>query len=410
MISQALARAGAVQVVGPKWCGKTTTARQQAAETKYFQDADMRAFFERLGQEKPSLLLEGKRPLLLDEWQDIPQVWDAVRFAVDQAAAPGQFLLTGSTAPSEKALGQVRHSGTGRFAKVRMRTMSLYESGESTGDVSLAALFEGGEVSGSSRLDAAGAANAIVRGGWPSSVVLGEKGGERALDYLESLAEHDISMVDGVEKNPKRVRLLLRALARNESSQAAIATIQADMSVDDGHLAINTVNQYLNALRTLYVLEEQEAWPMSVRSKVAQRSKPVRRFCDPSLPAAALRLTADKLQVDYNTFGLFFESLAVRDLRVYAEAADAVVYHYRDARGLEADAIIERGDGKWGAVEVKLSARGQEDAQVTLPQIREDVCSQHGGPPAFLAVVTNEPLAYTDTEGIHHIPLGALAP
>lgn len=407
----AMGRSGAVQILGPKWCGKTTSAEQVAAEVRYFQDPDHRQEYVRVGLEKPSLLLRGGRPLLLDEWQDVPQVWDAVRYAVDRDPTPGQFLLTGSAVPNNQAVKEVRHSGTGRFAQIRMRTMSLFESGESNGSISLATLFDSKSVDGESFLTHEAATAAIVRGGWPASVIRsGAAGFEQPRDYVEALIESDISRVDGIEKNPKRVRLLMRSLARNESTEAAMTTLQQDMIADDGHLAMNTVSGYLNALRCLYVLEEQPAWALAVRSKVVQRTKPIRRYCDPSVPAALLRLTPEKLLTDFSTFGLLFESLAIRDLRVYAEATDCAIFHYRDSRGLEADAIVERGDGAWGAVEVKLASFDHEAARRKLLQIRDTVRSQHGGRPSFLLVVTGESFAYTDTDGINWVPLGSLGP
>ncbi|MCL1898374.1 MAG: DUF4143 domain-containing protein [Micrococcales bacterium] len=411
LLLNALRRSGAVQVLGPKWCGKTTSAEQVAASVRYFQDPDQRRTYQQLGQEKPSLLLRGDKPLLLDEWQDVPQVWDAVRYAVDRDPTPGQYLLTGSAVPSDQASSEISHSGTGRFARVRMRPMSLFESGDSNGSVSLASLFAGFSVDAESLFDNQTAAWALTRGGWPASVVdPGDASLERPRDYVDSLVESDISRVDGVEKNPNRVKLLLRALARNESTEATNTTLQKDVAGDQAGLAMNTVSQYLQALRRLFVLDEQDAWPLAVRAKVVQRTKPIRRFCDPSLSVALLRLTPDKLLADFNIFGLLFESMAVRDLRVYAEAAGCMVYHYRDARGLKTDAIVERGDGAWGAVEVKLGSGGHQAASDTLLRIKHSVRSQHGGAPSFLLALTNESFAYTDTDGINWVPLGCLGP
>jgi predicted AAA+ superfamily ATPase len=410
LLRRAMRTSGAVQIVGPKWCGKTTSALQVAAEARYLQDPDQRQEYAQLGHDKPSLLLRGNKPLLLDEWQDVPQLWDAVRFAVDRDPTPGQFLLTGSAVPNVQAKTEIRHSGTGRFARLRMRPMSLFESNESSGDVSLDSLFDDGPVDGVTTLTHDALAAAIVRGGWPASVVGHDDGTERARDYVDSVIESDISRVDGVEKNPKRVRLLMRSLARNESTEATMTTLQQDMVADDGSLAMNTIVHYLNSLRQLYILDEQEAWAQAVRSKVVQRTKAIRRYCDPSLPAALLRLTADKLLADYNTFGLLFESLAIRDLRTYADADDATVYHYRDARGLECDAIIERGDGRWAAVEIKLSSQRHDEARQTLLTVRDRVRSQHGGPPTCLIAITSGSYAYRDFDGISWVPLGCLRP
>ncbi|MDR1184818.1 MAG: DUF4143 domain-containing protein [Coriobacteriales bacterium] len=415
LLSAALQRTGAVQILGPKWCGKTTTAAQVSRSTVFFQDPDTREANLRIAADKPSLLLQGDKPLLLDEWQDAPMMWDAVRFAVDRNNAVGQFILTGSTVAKSD---EIRHSGTGRFARVRMRTMSLYESGESDGSISLKALADSKEVEGHSPLSLEDMAWLIARGGWPAAVTrathqtTSQTTGALALanDYVESIIESDSSRVDGIEKNPRRVRLLMRSLARNESSEAAMTTLQADMKADDGKVSTNTIAIYLNALRRLYVVEEQEAWAPAVRAKTPIRTSPIRRYCDPSIPAALLRFTPAKMLGDFNTFGLLFESLCIRDLRTYAEAVDASVWHYRDARGLECDAIVEFGDGTWGAIEVKLQNSQVEKAAANLQKINEVVRSQHGGPASFLAVLTAGGVGYRRSDGIYLIPIGCLRP
>lgn len=413
LLKKALSMTGAVQLVGPKWCGKTTAAEQLAKQAMYFQDPDKRANYERVAREKPSLLLQGEKPLLLDEWQDVPQMWDAVRFAVDREKTFGQFILTGSVVPQSK---EIKHSGTGRISRIHMRTMSLYESGESNGSVSLASLAtpeeaqsSSAEITGLSFLDLKGIARAIVRGGWPVSVVSSaENLSYQATSYVENVIDSDISRVDKIEKNPKRVRLLMRSLARNESTEAAMTTLRADMQADEGVLSTNSIAQYLSALRRLYVLEEQEAWAPAVRSRVSMRTSPIRRYCDPSLAAALLRLTPEKLLTDFNTFGLLFESLCIRDLRCYAQTLDGEVYHYRDARGLECDAIVELGDGSWGAIEIKLDASRIEQAATTLQRIKSEVRSQHSGGPQYLAIITAEGHAYQRSDGIFVVPLSCL--
>ena len=414
LLKKTMETSGAVHLVGPKWCGKTTTAERLANQAVYFQDPDKRDSYLQVAQNKPSALLEGKRPLLLDEWQDAPKIWDAVRFAVDREKKFGQFILTGSTVPKDN---EIRHSGTGRISHVHMRTMSLYESGESSGSVSLAKIIKGdsvssnADISGQSMLKFDEVARVVVRGGWPMSVINpNDSASIQATNYIESVIDSDISRVDGIEKNPKRVRLLMRSLARNESTEAAMTTLKADMAADEGKLSTNTISQYLNALRRLYILEEQEAWAPAVRSKVAIRTSPIRRYCDPSLAAALLRLTPEKLLVDYNTFGLLFESLCIRDLRCYAQANDAEVYHYRDARGLESDAIIECGDGSWGAIEIKLETRRVEQAAETLKKIKDEVRSQHGGKAKFLVVIVSEGYAYRRDDGVYVVPIACLRP
>ena len=408
LIDDALHRAGAVQIVGPKWCGKTTTTERFAAQSVYFQDPDRRVSYQRIAAEQPSLLLRGDRPLLLDEWQDAPQMWDAVRFAVDRDPTMGQFILTGSTISTSD---EIRGSGTGRFARVTMRPMSLFESGDSSGQVSLASILDGNEIYATSDAGLEDIAGLIARGGWPVSVThMDEYGQARAKDYVESIIDSDVSRVDGVDKNPRRVRLLMRSLARNESTQTAMTTLAADMTADESTLSTNTIGVYLSALRRLYVIEDQEAWPLAVRSKTAIRTSATRRYCDPSIPAALLDLTPSKMMVDFNTFGLLFESLCVRDLRVYAESMGATVYHYHDGRGLEADAIIEFPDGRWGAVEIKLQSVNEDKAADTLLAVKRLVRSQHGGPASFLMILTSSGIARCRPDGVYVVPITCLKP
>jgi predicted AAA+ superfamily ATPase len=411
LLDKALSTFGAVQIVGPKWCGKTTTAEQASQSAIYFQDPDERANNIRIASEKPSLLLNGEKPVLLDEWQDAPKIWDAVRFAVDKSKGiPGQYILTGSSVIDDKDR-EIMHSGVGRFSRVMMRPMSLYESGESCGSISLSDILAQSDVYGKADADIGDIASAIARGGWPASIVRNDMyAAHMAQDYVESIIESDISRVDRVEKNPRRVRMLMRSLARNESTEAKMTTLQADISADEGGLSTNTIAVYLNALRRLYVLEEQDSWTPAVRARTAIRTSPVRRYCDPSIAAALLRMTPEKLLVDYNTFGLLFESLCVRDLRIYAEAIDGAVYHYRDARGLECDAIIEFGDGRWGAVEMKLGSSNEDAAARNLLKIRDSVKSQHGGEASFLMVVTADGIGYRRDDGVYSIPISCLKP
>jgi len=410
LLRSALQTTGAVHVVGPKWCGKTTTAERASRSAVYFQDPDNRGVYRQIAETKPSRLLNGEKPVLLDEWQDAPTMWDAVRFAVDRDGAPGQFILTGSSVPRDPDQ-QIRHSGAGRISWLRMRTMSLFESGESSGTASLGGILRQEDIDGAALDRLETVAEAVVRGGWPAAVARGEtQPGLLAESYVESLLESDISRVDGIEKNPNRVRLLMRSLARNESTEAAMTTLRGDMAADDGSLSVNTIGVYLNSLRRLFVLDEQDAWAPAVRSKTAIRTSPVRRFCDPSIAAVLLRMSPAKLLSDFNTFGLLFESLCVRDLKAYAQANDADVFRYRDARNLECDAIVEARDGRWGAVEVKLGANRVEEACATLRSVREHVRSQHGGGPSFLLVITAEGMAYRRPDGIYVAPATCLGP
>ena len=408
LLSEAMKTAGAVQVVGPKWCGKTTTAMQVARETLFLQDPDKRVSYQQIANEKPSLLLRGEKPLLLDEWQDIPVLWDAVRFAVDRENATGHYILTGSSVPSEK---EIKHSGAGRFAKITMRTMSLFESGDSNGAVSLKDIINHEDIYARSAVSQEEVAALIFRGGWPASVTSdGGNGGQRVRDYLEAIIESDISRVDGIEKNPKRVRLLMRSLARNESTEAAMTTLRSDMMTDEGELSTNTIAIYLNALRRLYVFEDQEAWATALRSKTAVRTSPIRRYCDPSVAAVLLGATPDKLLRDFNTMGFLFESLCIRDLRVYAELLHASVFHYRDARGLECDAILELDDGTWGAIEVKFGSNTEDQAARRLLTTKEEVSSRHGGKASFLLILTAGEMAYRRNDGVYVVPLACLKP
>jgi predicted AAA+ superfamily ATPase len=411
LLDSAMHTSGAVQIVGPKWCGKTTTAERVSKSAIYFQDPDERANYLRIASDKPSLLLKGEKPLLLDEWQDAPKMWDAVRFAVDkEGGAPGRYLLTGSSVTDDRN-NEIMHSGTGRFSRVRMRPMSLYESGESNGSVSLRDVLAQNDLYGKSDADIEDIASALVRGGWPAAACRSDGYAlQMAKDYAESIIETDISRVDGIEKNPKRVRTLMRSLARHESTEARMTTIQADVSSDEIKLSTNTIAVYLNALRRLYVLEEQEAWALAAREKTALRTSPIRRYCDPSIASALLRMTPDKLLADHNTFGLLFESLCIRDIRTYAEAIDASVYHYRDARGLESDAIIEFGDGKWGAIEIKLGSAAEDAAAANLLKVRSSVKSRHGGEASFLMIVTSGGIAYRRDDGVYSVPIGCLKP
>ena len=323
---------GAVLVEGPKWCGKTSSAEEVAKSVLYMQDPDNSKANILTAQTKPSLLLEGETPRLLDEWQVAPELWNAVRFAVDKRRLSGQFILTGSVIPTRT---DDMHTGTGRIARMKMRTMSLYETGDSSGEISLEKLFDGiDDMEGKSDISIEQLAFLINRGGWPA--VAREKNEKIALttanDYLEAVANEDISNADGIEKNPDRVRALLRSLSRNISTEAKVATLLNDLAENDELLSQPTIVQYINALKKIFVIEDLPAWSAKLRSKTAIRTTAKRHFVDPSIATAALRATPKKLLSDFNTFGLFFESLCIRDLRVYAESIDGNVYHYRQGR------------------------------------------------------------------------------
>lgn len=353
-LQQALRRSGAVLVEGPKWCGKTTTAEQAAASIRYLDEPGKLESNQLLAKINPAELLVGSPPLLLDEWQLAPELWDAIRFTVDRRATPGQFILTGSAVPTN--LEKLHHTGTGRFARIRMRPMSLYESGESSGAVSLAKLFQNsafGSVEAppdanttarflaSSALTIEDLCQAITRGGWPQATFLSPAdAAATARDYFKAVVNQDISRVDEVNRDEARTRRLMRSYARLQGSQAAIATIQADMHAHEAQtMSPDTINNYLEALRRIFVIEDLPAWSPKLRSKTAIRTSDTRYFTDPSIAAAALEATGKDLAGDPHTLGFLFETLAVRDLRAYTEALDGTVYHYRDKSGLECDTI-----------------------------------------------------------------------
>lgn len=402
-----LETSGAVLIEGPKWCGKTWTAEQKAKSVLYMQDPDNTVSYLKAADTKPSLLLGGNTPRLIDEWQMAPVLWDAVRFAVDKRGESGQFILTGSAVPLDNA---VAHTGTGRISRMLMRPMTLFESLESNGFVSLKDLFDGktdGE--GVSALTIERLAFALTRGGWPASIGENESAALRRVhNYVEAVIHVDVSRVDGVEKNPARVRALMRSLARNVSTIANISTIQGDMMSDEETISEKTIASYINALRRIFVVEDLPAWSPAMRSKTTIRTSPKRHFIDPSIAAAVLRAAPDSLLQDFNTFGLLFESLCIRDLRVYAHAIDGEVFHYRDKSGLEADAVIHLKDGRWGAVEVKMGAKEIEIAAANLKALRDKVNTDKMKEPSFLMVLTGTELGYRREDGVYIVPIGCL--
>ena len=406
-LDSALATFGAVLIVGPKWCGKTWTAERRAASRIYLQDVKERERYREAAKVAPDLLLDGDAPRLIDEWQTIPILWDGVRFEVDQRKKKGQFILTGSAVPSD---GITMHTGTGRISRLVMRPMSLFESLESNGSVSLSSLFEGKDIRGTSELALEKLAFALVRGGWPASICEEETMALRhAREYVTAIVNSDVSRVDGVERNPKRVQKLMVSIARNVSTAAKKTTIINDV-IDDGEtISDKTFNSYLNALRRLFIVEELPAWSPSLRSRTALRTSPKYHFTDPSVAAVLLRASPKNLMQDFKTFGLLFESLCIRDLRVYAQTMEGEVSYYRDGSDLEADAIIQLYDGRWGAIEVKMG--GQEDidkAADNLKKLLEKIDHEKTGEPAFLMVLTATGFAYRREDGVYIVPIGCL--
>lgn len=421
ILERKLAGTGAVLVEGPKWCGKTTTCEQHAKSVLYMADPVRRDRYLTQAAVDITELLKGPQPRLIDEWQDAPKFWDAIRFDVDHASGWGHYILTGSAVPPDdknerSGKKDIVHSGTGRIVRVRMRPMSLWESGESSGTVSLGALFAGepfkpGKAPGRSLEDTA---YLICRGGWPQAVnQSGEMALDRAFDYVDAVVNSDISRVDGVSRDPARARRLLRSYARLQGTQSTIPTIRKDMaSGDKSGPDDDTISSYLNALRKIFVIEDSEAWCPALRSKAVLRMSPTRYFSDPSIATAALGLGPGDLMNDIRAYGWFFESMVVRDLRVYADALNGSVSHYLDRNGLECDAVVHLRNGTSGLVEVKLGGSALiEDGAKTLNALSGLIDTTRQKEVAFKMVVTaTGDFAYQRPDGIIVCPLAALKP
>ncbi|MCL2148514.1 MAG: DUF4143 domain-containing protein [Methanomassiliicoccaceae archaeon] len=399
---------GAVLIVGPKWCGKTTTAKQYAKSILDLKDEQQLKNNLLLAETQIYLLLKGDNPRLIDEWQVIPRLWDAVRHEVDERNETGLFILTGSTTVDNS---QIRHSGAGRIYRLKMGTMSLYEQGLSTGEVSLGNLFKGTtEVSGYSRLDYSDLAKAVVRGGWPASLGKTVDQASRQMSgYCAAITESDISTVDGKQRDSVKSELILRSLSRGLSSPVNNSAVETDISKQSGiSVHRNTVSDYIGALEKIYVVDDLPAWCPNLRSGTAIRTTATRHFADPAIAAHFLDASPEDLEYDPRTFGLLFESMAVRDIRAYAQALGGRVHHYRDGDGLEADAIVHLHNGRWGAFEVKLGAGSIEKAAESLKKLRGKVDTEREHPPSFLAILTGTDYAYKRADGVFVIPLGCL--
>lgn len=403
---------GAVLIEGPKACGKTTTAEQQAKSILYMDDPDSLQQNLQLAETNVKRLLQGDNPRLIDEWQIAPQIWDAVRFEVNQRKSDGLFMLTGSAVPPD--VSKIHHSGAGRFAWLTMRPMTLWESGESSGDVSLAELFSHPEkVDGVSSLSMDDIAFAICRGGWPRA--LNKKTQKAALrqvnEYLEAITRSDISRVDGVERDEYRAKRLMRSYARLQGAMAGIPTILEDMKTNEPEsMSDETVASYIKALKKIFVIEDMKAWNPNLRSKTAIRTSDTRYFVDPSIAIAALGLGPNDLLNDLETMGLFFETLCVRDLRVYAEANDGEVFHYRDKNGLECDAVVHLRNGSYGLIEIKLGGDTRiEEGAVNLNALEKKIDTTKMKNPSFKMVLTAVgQYAYRRTDGVMVVPIGCL--
>jgi len=404
----ALQSKGCVVIEGPKWCGKSTTSRRFAKTIVELQHPITFKTYKIYADSGDPALLAGNKPLMFDEWQKLPDLWDYIRAEIDRQQARGWFILTGSAKPIEN---NGRHTGIGRMKKLVMRPMSMWESQESNGKISLEEIFTGKSVGGKCDKSLKDIAHILCRGGWPQAVT--EKNSKIALkaakDYIETLVEADITDVDGIKRNPASARAILRAYARNVSASAKLLTLQKDMEANQVLLDIRTVDSYINAFKKLFVFEDVEAWSPRLRSKAILRTADTRQFVDPSIAASLLDANADDLINDLNTFGLLFESLCIRDLRVYAEKIDGKLFNYRDSRGLETDAIIHLDNGKWGAVEIKLGGEEAiEEGVKTLLKLREAVDIDKMSAPAFLMVLVATGYAYKRPDGVLVVPIGCL--
>ncbi len=402
---------GAVLIEGPKWCGKTTTAKQLAKSVLDLGDASVLKQSMQMIEISPKSLLEGTTPRLIDEWQALPPIWDSIRSEVDRRGVPSQFILTGSSVLPDAE--ETIHSGTGRFAHIMMRPMSLYESGESNGTISLRDLFEGKtpEIQ-QNNLEIDDIAYLTCRGGWPwATIIPKEVALDQAFDYVDSVIQRDIQRVDKVKRSPERASLLLRSYARNISQQVSYSTIRKDMLTNDSSkLDEDTVADYIKALKKLFVIEDLAAWNPNIRSKAAIRTSDTRHFVDPSIGTAVLGLGPKDLVNDLDSFGLFFEDLAVRDLRVYAEALDGQLYHYRDSSGLECDTVLHRRNGSYALLEVKL---GGEDninkGAASMIELSNNIDTDKMPLPSFMAVIVGVgKFAYQRKDGVYVIPIGCL--
>ncbi len=402
---------GAVLIEGPKWCGKTTTAEQVSKSILYMDDPERKEQNMQLSEISPKLLLNGKTPRLIDEWQLAPKLWDAIRFEVDHRDELGQFILTGSAVPVDKK--DITHSGTGRFTYLTMRPMSLYESGDSNGCISLSELFQNDkELSGTSDLNIERLAFLVCRGGWPKSLDMRDEIAlDQASDYYEAVVRSDINRADNVVKNEEKVRRFMKSYARNMGSQVPNTVLVQDISGnDEATISEETISSYTNALRNIFVIEDMPAWNPNLRSKTAIRSSSTRYFIDSSIAVAALGIGPNDLINDLKTFGFLFETLCVRDLRVYADSLGGNVYHYRDKEGQEIDAVIHLKNGKYGLIEIKLGGTKLiEEGASSLLSMKNKIDTDKMKEPSFLMVLTGTgDYAYKRQDGVYVIPIGCL--
>lgn len=407
---------GAVVLEGPKACGKTTSAQQASGSVIYMDDPLRRTQYLQMVDTDMNYILSGATPRLIDEWQIAPKIWDAVRFEVDHRRKDGQFILTGSAVPPKEDKELMKHSGTGRFSWLRMRPMSLWESSDSSGDVSLSSLFKQSDdapIRGQNRLALYDIAFIMCRGGWPKAVDKGmnKTALRQAINYYEAIVRIDISRVDDVERDEHRTRRIMRSYARHQGAQVSAKTILDDIAENDTvELSDKTVYSYINALKSIFVIEDMPAWNPNLRSKSAIRSSDTRYYSDPSIACAALGLGPDDLINDLNTFGLLFECLCVRDLRVYTQALDGTVYHFRDKTGLECDAVVHLRNGSYGLVEIKLGGdKLIDEGAKSLLTLKSRIDTTKMEAPSFMMVLTAVgDYAYRRTDGVLVVPVGTL--
>lgn len=411
ILARKLEGKGAVLIEGPKWCGKTTTAEQISASILYMDEPEKKEQNITMSELNPKRLLKGAAPRLIDEWQIAPKLWDAIRFEVDHRGELGQFVLTGSAVPADTK--EITHSGTGRFTRLTMRPMSLYESGDSTGEVSLKDLFDGAaEIDGASELDIDRLAFLVCRGGWPQAVDMRDEIAlDQAMDYYDAVVRSDINRADGVQKNSEKVHRLMRSYARNQGSQIPNTVLAQDVSANDEvSMSDETVAAYVSALRKIFVVEDMPAWNPNLRFRTAIRSSDTRYYIDPSIAAAALGIGPNDLVNDLKTFGFLFETLCIRDLRVFADSLNGEVYHYRDRDGQECDAVAHLGNGKYGLIEIKLGGdRLIEEGAKSLKAMEAKIDTDKMNAPSFLMVLTGTgDYAYRRQDGVYVVPIGCL--
>ena len=412
LLDERLKAKGAILIEGPKWCGKTTSAKEFAKSFIAMDEPDKTKQYKQMAELNPSALLEGETPRLVDEWQLAPNLWNAVRYEVDKRDDFGQFILTGSAVPAE--FDASMHSGTGRISRLYMRTMSLYESKDSDGAVSLSDLFDDKEISCANHKTLDDIAFLICRGGWPISIKLDGKASLfQAIDYFDSVVKNDISRVDSVKRDVEKAKSLLRSYARHVGSQAPLETIRKDMLANQADTFDQvTLYSYINALKKIFVIEDAPAWNPNIRSKTAIRSTDTRYFIDPSIATAALGIGPKDLIQDLNTMGFLFENLAVRDLRIYSELLDGSIYHYRDKSGLECDAVIHLRNGSYGLVEIKLGGdKLIEEGAETLKTLSDLIDTNSMKKPSFMMVLCAQaPFAYKRNDGVYVVPITSLRP